>query len=140
MNKQEQEAWDRMQEDFGKISEHKPIPSIDELLSKIDTKDLKIDTSNWDKVTCTDNSPTLFEPNHTITLSNKDNKEVGKLDFNGDKLKFEGDVEESAKIFFDFLLSTFNQRIEEIREESFRKSWDMFEENAEEIAYRKRLE
>jgi hypothetical protein len=85
--------------------------------------ELTIDTSNWDKVNCTDNALTLFEPNHTIALFNKVHKEVGKLDFNGDKLKFEGDVEESAKIFFDFLLSSFNQRIEEIREESYKEGY-----------------
>jgi hypothetical protein len=87
-------------------------------------EELKIDTSNWDKVTCTDNAPTLFEPNHTILFFNKEHKELGKLDFNGDKLKFEGDVEESAKVFFDFLLSSFNQRIEEIKEEAWRNGYD----------------
>jgi hypothetical protein len=60
---------------------------------------------------------------YTITL-NKEDKVMGKLDFNEDKLKFEGDVEESAKIFFDFLLSSFNQRIEEIKEEAWRNGYD----------------
>jgi hypothetical protein len=59
---------------------------------------------------------------YTITL-NKEDKVMGELDFNGDKLKFEGDVEESAKVFFDFLLSTFNQRIEEIKKESYKEGY-----------------
>jgi len=58
-------------------------------------------------------------PNYTIRFFTKDQKEVGNFDFNGDKLKFEGDVEESAKIFFDFLLNVFNERIEEIKKESY---------------------
>lgn len=91
---------------------------------KTNMKELTLDTSNWSKVTCTDNAPTLFEPNHTITLFNKDNKEVGKLDFNGDKLKFEGDVEESAQVFINFLLNVFNQKIEKIKEEAWRNGYD----------------
>ena len=82
-------------------------------------EELTIDTSNWDKVTCTDNAPSFFEPNYTIRFFTKDQKEVGNFDFNGDKLKFEGDVEESAQVFIDFLLNAFNQRIEEIEKEAF---------------------
>jgi hypothetical protein len=73
-------------------------------------------TEEWSK-------PHSFTPDYTIKLSKHD-KEMGKLEFNGDKLKFEGDVEESAKIFFDFLLSSFNQRIEEIKEEAWRNGYD----------------
>jgi hypothetical protein len=87
-------------------------------------EELKIDTSNWDKVTCTDNAPSLFEPNHTIILFNKDHKEVGKLDFNGDKLKFEGDVEGSTQCFIDFLLNAFNERVKEIEKEAYDRGYD----------------
>lgn len=73
--------------------------------------------------TITEEKASFWVPNYVITF-NKDNKEIGKLDFNGDKLKFEGDVEESAKIFFDFLLNAFNQRIEEIKDEAFRNGYD----------------
>jgi hypothetical protein len=64
---------------------------------------------------------------YIITLS-KEGKEIGKLDFNGDKLKyegtfkvlkFEGDAEKSAEIFMVHLLHVFNQRIEEIKKEAF---------------------
>ena len=88
---------------------------------------LKIDTSNWDKVICTDNASTLFEPNHTIRLFNKEHKEVGNFDFNGDKLKFEGDVEESAQVFIDFLLNAFNQRIEEIKSNTIKEYDEQFD-------------
>jgi hypothetical protein len=87
-------------------------------------KELEIDTSNWDKVICTDNALSLFEPNHIVTFFNKEHKEVGKFDFNEDKLKFEGDVEESAKLFIDYLLNVFNERIEEIKEEAWRNGYD----------------
>lgn len=68
-------------------------------------------------------TPLSFTPDYTIRLSKHD-KEMGCLDFNGDKLKFEGDVEESAKIFFDFLLSSFNERIEEIKKEAYDRGYD----------------
>jgi hypothetical protein len=84
---------------------------------------LKIDTSDWDKVICTDSPLSLFKPNHIVTFFNKELKEVGKLDFNEDKLKFEGDVEESTQVFIDFLLNAFNQRIEEIKEAAYDKGY-----------------
>lgn len=125
MNKQEQEAWDRMQEDFGKIPEHKPIPDLNELLSKVETsknlKNSKVWTvaEEWGK-------PLSFTPDYTIKL-NKHDKVMGCLDFNGDKLKFEGDVEESAQVFIDFLLSSFNQRIEEIKSEAIKEYNEQFD-------------
>jgi len=61
-------------------------------------------------------------PDYTIKLYKHD-KVMGKLDFNGDKLKFEGDVEESAKVFIDFLLSTFNQRINKIKNEAYENGY-----------------
>ncbi|NBO98540.1 MAG: hypothetical protein EBU90_00155 [Proteobacteria bacterium] len=60
-----------------------------------------------------------WTPDYTITFKKDNDKEIGKFDFNGDKLKFEGDVEESAQVFINFLLSAFNQRIEEIKKEAF---------------------
>jgi len=85
---------------------------------------LKIDKSNCDKVICTDNSPSLIEPNHTIQFFNKEHKELGKLDFNEDKLKFEGDTYESAQVFIDFLLRIFNQKIEQIKDKAALKAYE----------------
>jgi hypothetical protein len=90
-------------------------------------EELKIDTSNWDKFTCIDNAPTLFEPNYTVRFCNKEHKEVGNFDFNEDKLKFEGDMEESAKIFMNYLLYVFNQRIEEIKSEAIKEYKEQFD-------------
>ena len=63
-------------------------------------------------------------PDYTITFKKDNNKEIGRFDFNGDKLKFEGDVEESTQVFINFLLNAFNQRIEQIKDEAFRNGYD----------------
>lgn len=59
-----------------------------------------------------------------IAFNNKVNKEVGKLDFEGDKLVFEGNVEESAEVFIDYLLKVFNQKIEDIKTEAWNDGYD----------------
>ena len=41
---------------------------------------------------------------YNITFSNKDNEEVGRLDFGGEKMVFKGKTKESAQVFFDWLL------------------------------------
>jgi len=49
-------------------------------------------------------------------LKEKNNgKEVGKLDFNGPKMVFTGDAEESAKVFIDLIGKWFVGRLEEER-------------------------
>lgn len=84
--------------------------------SKIHTKDFSSeDISPW-TLYYTD-SRTYFNPkiDNTIIFKNPDKKEVGRFDFNSDKLKFIGDVNKSTKVFIDFLLDTFNNKIEEIK-------------------------
>ncbi|TET13405.1 hypothetical protein E3J84_00105 [Candidatus Aerophobetes bacterium] len=39
-----------------------------------------------------------------ITFHNKDNEEVGCLEFSGKKMIFKGKMEESAQVFFEWLL------------------------------------
>lgn len=57
-----------------------------------------------------------IKPNHSVFFSRPPNNEqVGKLDFNGEKMTFEGEADESAKIFFDFLAECFAKRLEEER-------------------------
>ena len=73
---------------------------------------------------------------HYISFRNKENKELGKLDFNGDKLVFEGKVEESAKIFIDFLLDSFNTKIEYIKS----TAWNDGYEKAYEDGWEKALD
>jgi hypothetical protein len=56
----------------------------------------------------------IAKPDYNITLNNTvDGKQVqiGKLDFNGGALKFEGNAEQSAVVFMDSLATTFQGRL-----------------------------
>ena len=55
-----------------------------------------------------------FKPDYNIAFHNN-GKEVGKLDFNGPKMVFTGDAEESAKVFIDWIARSFAARLEEER-------------------------
>jgi hypothetical protein len=63
---------------------------------------------------------TIPKPNYNITFHRHENgvngKEVGKLDFNGPELVFEGDAAESAKVFIDWVAQAFHGRLKEERE------------------------
>jgi hypothetical protein len=88
-------------------------------------EELKIDTIDWSKITCGDDV-SFFKPDYTIKfIFQKVNgtKVIGCLDFNEDKLKFEGDVEESAKIFMNYLLNVFNQRIKRLENEAYERGY-----------------
>ena len=56
-----------------------------------------------------------FKPNYNLTF-HRDGKEVGKFDFNGPEMIFEGDAAESAKVFVDFVARSFHGRLKEERE------------------------
>ena len=49
----------------------------------------------------------LTKPSRTMTLHNG-SKQVGLLDFNGPVMTFEGDADESAKVFFDYVAERFD--------------------------------
>lgn len=60
----------------------------------------------------------LAKPNYNITFHKaNDNSlmshEIGRLDFNGPAMKFEGDFEESAKVFFNWIATAFAERLKE---------------------------
>ena len=55
-----------------------------------------------------------IKPNYDVTFHNGD-RNIGRLDFNGDVMVFEGDAEESAKLFFDYLAERFANRLKEER-------------------------
>ena len=55
-----------------------------------------------------------FKPDYNISFHNN-GKEIGKLDFNGPAMVFTGDAEESAKVFIDWIASSFYGRLEEER-------------------------
>ena len=57
-----------------------------------------------------------IRPAYTITMRRPDNSDAGQLDFNGPKLIFTGDAEESAKIFINWLSIRWEQRLQEERE------------------------
>ena len=59
-----------------------------------------------------------IKPNYNITFHNNldtggTGKMVGRLDFNGPEMIFEGDAEESAKVFIDWIARAFKGRLEE---------------------------
>ena len=51
--------------------------------------------------------------NYTITFNNKDGKQVGGFDFNGQTLAFIGEAEESAKLFIEWATAIFSARLKE---------------------------
>ena len=56
----------------------------------------------------------IAKPDYNITLNNTvDGKQVqiGKIDFNGGTMKFEGNAEQSAVVFMDSLATTFQGRL-----------------------------
>ena len=63
------------------------------------------------------NSLSLFDlkPDYNVEF-HIDGRRIGRLDFNGGVMVFEGDAEESAKIFFDALAEKFADRLKEERE------------------------
>ena len=56
-----------------------------------------------------------IKPNYNVMFHNGD-RNIGRLDFNGDAMVFEGDTEESAQVFFDLLAKYFANRLKEERE------------------------
>ena len=60
-----------------------------------------------------------FKPNYNLTfhrvVDGVNGQEVGKFDFNGPEMIFEGDAAESAKVFVDWVARSFHGRMEEER-------------------------
>ena len=54
------------------------------------------------------------KPNYNMTFHNG-GKQVGVLDFNGPEMTFSGDMDESAKLFFDFIAKSFKARLDQER-------------------------
>lgn len=60
----------------------------------------------------------LPKPNYNITFHRVDEygrngEATGKFDFNGPEFRFEGNAEESAKVFVDWVANTFHGRLKE---------------------------
>lgn len=69
----------------------------------------------WNSLALTEKLHINLKPSYTITIGNA-NGEIGRLDFNGPKLIFTGDAEESAKAFLDWLTLSWGKRLQEERE------------------------
>ena len=67
-----------------------------------------------------------FKPNYNLTI-HRDGKEVGKFDFNGPEMLFEGDAAESAKVFIDCVANAFHGRLEQERKSELDACCDLLE-------------
>lgn len=74
-----------------------------------------------------------IKQNYCMAFHNGE-KQIGLLDFNGDAMKFEGDAEASAKVFFDCLATWFEKRLEEEREATKEKAEKVCKDYAEKCA------
>jgi hypothetical protein len=52
------------------------------------------------------------KPNYTLIFHNEDNMQIGKFDFNGEGLEFEGNATESAILFINWIAEEFKGRLE----------------------------
>jgi hypothetical protein len=55
-----------------------------------------------------------IKPNYNMTFHNN-GKQVGAIDWNGPEMTFTGDVDESARMFFDWIAEAFKGRLEQER-------------------------
>lgn len=55
-----------------------------------------------------------FQPNYEMRF-HKNGKTIGMIDWNGPEMTFSGDLDESVKIFFEFLANSFKGRLEQER-------------------------
>jgi hypothetical protein len=60
-------------------------------------------------------------PNYNMTFNNKNGQEVGRLDFNGDTMKFSGNADESARVFFDWIAESFASRLLQERKKEYQR-------------------
>ena len=51
------------------------------------------------------------KPDYSFVFSNPEMKEIGRFDFNGDKMVFTGDTDGSAKLFVDTVAYYFQKRL-----------------------------
>lgn len=65
-------------------------------------------TFNKDKSLYFSTDSADVKPSYSVAFY-RDNKRVGELDWSKDPIKFEGDVEESAQLFFDNVIKKYIQ-------------------------------
>ena len=57
-----------------------------------------------------------IEPSSYSIIFHKDDIKIGELSFDTGKLVFTGDTEKSAEIFLEYIISSFNQKLQEVIE------------------------
>ena len=67
-----------------------------------------------------------FKPNYNLTF-HRDGQEIGKFDFNGPEMIFEGDAAESAKVFIECVANAFHGRLEQERKSELDACCDLLE-------------
>ena len=67
-----------------------------------------------------------LKPNYNLTF-HRDGQQVGKFDFNGPELVFEGDAAESAQVLVDCVANAFHDRLEEERKSELDACCDLLE-------------
>jgi len=102
---EEQNKGEESMKEITEITDYSMTMNIKDL----DIKDLVAETNT--------KSLSVFDlkPSYNIVFHNGD-RQIGRLDFNGGVMVFEGDAEESARIFFDALAEKFADRLKEERE------------------------
>jgi hypothetical protein len=55
---------------------------------------------------------TASKPNYMLSFHNG-GKQIGTFDFNDGKMHFEGELSESGKVFVDWVLGAFKQRLDD---------------------------
>ena len=72
-----------------------------------------------------------LKPSYNITfhrvVDGRNEDVIGKFDFNGPELVFEGDAAESAKVFVDWVATAFKGRLEEERQAELNACCDLLE-------------
>lgn len=118
-------------EDFNKLIKPLADKWADDMIKDgFVNEDGTIPMSEWanlSKHPFTIDSKDLISINDTqtfyIAFHNKENKEIGKLNFDTDKLVFEGNVEQSAKNFMDYLLMVFNEKVDKLTLDAYYRGW-----------------
>ena len=64
------------------------------------------------------------KPKHNITFNNADNVEIGTIDFKGSSLKFEGNAEESAIVFMNWVNKIFQARLKQEYDRGYKDGKD----------------
>ena len=59
------------------------------------------------------------KPNYNIKFHNNEGFEVGTMDFNGPGLYFEGNAEQGAIVFMDWISKIFQQRLKDEYDRGF---------------------